>query len=69
MSFVVKLVSCVCVLFEGMKRNSLDTWLNSSSATTDVENSTGPMVKDRANIGMGIHLPVVFVSFLFLLLG
>lgn len=49
---------------EGMKRNSLDAWLH-SSGTTNVENSTGPLVKERANIGMGVHLPMVFISSLF----
>ncbi|XP_022952777.1 DNA repair protein REV1 [Cucurbita moschata] len=34
---------------QGIKRNSLDAWLH-SSGTTNVENSTGPLVKERANI-------------------
>ena len=46
---------------KGTKRNSLDSWL-SSSATTNVENVIGPSVKEVANIGMGFHSPVVFIS-------
>lgn len=58
-------VGFMCVFsYEGMKRNSLDSWL-SSSATTNLENSTGPLVKERANIGTGVYLPMLFISSLF----